>query len=100
METRPSLASLVGHEVAARILSIDEKQVVVVKLLAVESGGIWVESKTITEDFLAGMGVAPAPPTFVLFVPYHYVPWIVSVADYPFFSGKILPKQDDSPRRH
>jgi hypothetical protein len=88
MDKIPSLNSLVGEKIIARIDAIDDEKPRVVKLLLVENAGIWVESDKIIQDFLAGQGVSASLRTVVVFVPWNHVHWILGFADYPALSEK------------
>ncbi len=86
----PSLSELVGQNLVARISIVDERVPTLIKLLRVETGGIWLESQKATEHWLTELKVSATPKTLVFFVPYSQIAWILSSADYPALSEKAL----------
>jgi hypothetical protein len=86
----PSLQELVGENLVAAIQIIDEKHPSLVKLLAVENGGIWVESQKITDDWLSKIGSFATRKAYIFFVPYQQISWILDRADCPGLSEKAL----------
>jgi hypothetical protein len=42
-----------------------------VKLVGIESGGLWVESQEVINQTLQATGAPAAPKTLVIFFPYH-----------------------------
>jgi hypothetical protein len=86
----PKLTDYVGQTILIRSIPIDEEKPTVVKLIDVEAGGIWIESQKITDHWLAELKVASAPKTFVWFLPYAKLSWILGSEDYPALSEKAL----------
>jgi hypothetical protein len=70
--------SLIGKTLPALVPMIHEKELQELTVRGVEAGGIWVESKELTEGFLEKLGV-PAIQTPVFFVPFH----AIKLAFYP-----------------
>ena len=84
------LKSLVGENVLALIPRIDASVYQKVKLLGVESGGIWIESQHTTNQLLRFLGVQTAPKTLVIFFPYHEVAFVLSRLDVPSLDEKAF----------
>ena len=84
----PSLKKLIGQTIIIRSIVIDEQHPAVVKLLNVETGGIWIESQKLTNHFLSEINVQQAPKTLVAFVPFQQIAWIFGSIDSPALSEK------------
>jgi hypothetical protein len=84
------LADLVDQTVLALIPRIHQTQYQRVKLLDVEQGGIWIESQAITNALLQAGGVATAPNTLVIFLPYHEVSAILTAIPVPSLDEKAF----------
>jgi hypothetical protein len=87
----PSLNELKGQKIVVFLLApLIEQQHPVhsVKLVEVESSGIWIED----EDFGAFMHAKLKNPILerqpLFFVPFAQIGWIFSTADYPSLSEK------------
>ena len=87
---KPSLEKLIGQTVIIRSVPIDEQHPAVVKLLAVEHGGIWIESQKVTEHWLSELKLTSTPKTLVWFLPFVQVAWVMSSVDYPSLSERLL----------
>jgi hypothetical protein len=59
-------------------------------LHGVESGGLWVESQTLTNAFLARVGLASAPKTAVFFLPFHQISFVLDSLNVPSLSEKAF----------
>ena len=70
--------SLIGKTVPAIIPMIHPKELRELTIRGVEFGGIWVESKELTDGFPSELGV-PAIKTPIFFVPFH----AIKLAFYP-----------------
>jgi hypothetical protein len=86
----PSLESLVGKQTVARISALDEQKPVVVKIVGVETAGIWVENQKFMEDMMADRKLTATPKTVVFFIPFTGIAWLTSFVDYPSLSEKGL----------
>jgi len=86
----PSLHKLIGENLVAAIPIIDENSPSLVKLLAVENGGIWIESQKTTNHWLSQIGLPATQKAYIFFVPYHQISWILDRPDYPALSEKAL----------
>jgi hypothetical protein len=84
------LADYVGERILIRSIPIKEKQAVVVKLVAIDEGGIWIEWQDATEQWLTKAKRTSLERTPVYFLPYARIEWILGVEDYPSFSDKSL----------
>ncbi len=65
------LSDYIGQTVLMLIPFLHPKDMQEIKLLGVESGGIWIQSQSFTNAVLQKAGVTGAPKTGVFFVPYH-----------------------------
>jgi hypothetical protein len=86
----PSLQALVGNRTLVRIIAIDEHKPKVVKIVAVESSGIWIEAQDLIQDMMSRLKITATPKTLVFFVPFSGISWIMSSANYPALSEKGL----------
>lgn len=86
----PKLSDSIGHTILLRSIPVDEQKPTVVKLIDVETGGIWIESQDLTDHWLGQVKVATSPKTLVWFVPYAKISWIMGSEDYPALSEKAL----------
>jgi len=90
MENDPiSLAKLIGTNIWAKIPAFKGNAFVTVKLVAVEAGGIWIESQDFMEEMFAGSEHTMTPKTFVLFVPFAQILAIYSLVDAPWISKRV-----------
>ena len=65
------LSDHVGQVIVMLIPAIHPTELQKVKLLSVESGGIWIESQTFLNMMLKSLGQATAPRSLAFFFPYH-----------------------------
>lgn len=84
-----SLVKLIGTDILAKFPAFKDGKMVTVKLLAVEAGGIWIESQDFMEEMFAGTEHTMTPKTFVLFVPFAQILAIYSVVDAPWISKRV-----------
>jgi len=91
----PSLQEMVGQTAVIRSIPINETRPALVKLLAIENGGIWVESQDATEHWLSEVGRQASSRTLAWFLPFAQIAWIMGSSDYPALSEKAfgLPPQ-------
>jgi hypothetical protein len=90
----PSLSELIGTSIIIRSIPLHEEHPVSVRLHAVETGGIWVESQNATDHWLHQMKVASTPKTFVFFLPFAQIAWIMSTVDSPALSEQAFGLHD------
>ena len=64
---------LVGESIFLLAPRIDEKTFKEVKLVGVESGGLWIESQDLTNAVLHFFGAPAAKNTPIFFLPYHEI---------------------------
>jgi hypothetical protein len=64
--------SLIGHTIPAIVPIVHPKEICELKIHGVDYGGIWVESKDLTDGFLGEMK-APAMQTPIFFLPFHQI---------------------------
>jgi hypothetical protein len=85
-----SLSSLVGKDIYAKIPLFKGNEMVTLKLLAVENGGIWVESKDFMEEMLLGTPHKMTAKTFALFLPFAQILAIYTLTNAPWISQRAL----------
>lgn len=86
----PSLVDLIGSSIIIRSVPIDEQHPAMVKLHAVESSGIWIESSKAIESMLQTLNRTSAPKTLIFFLPFAQIAWIMSTLDVPYISDSIM----------
>ena len=59
-----------------------------VKVVGVESGGLWIECQEITNRVLQMAGAPSAPRTIVVFLPYHSIGEVAHFVDGPSLNEK------------
>ncbi len=84
------LEDYVGNTILIRSIPINEQYPAMVKLVAVDNGGIWIESQDATEHFLQQFKLTSAPKTPIWFLPFSQISWILGSEDYPSMSEKSL----------
>jgi len=65
------LSDYIGQNITLLIPSIHETTLQSVRLLGVETGGIWIHSQWHTNEVLQVLGKPSAPKTIAMFLPYH-----------------------------
>jgi len=88
MET-PSLQALIGQEILTLIPLINPKIFQRVKLLAVEVGGIWIESEKLTQLILQGTKL-PVAKTPAFFFPFSQITFVMVPIDQIALSESAL----------
>jgi hypothetical protein len=86
----PSLNELVGKTIVALVPFIHREIIQVLTLHGVEPGGIWVESQTLTDLFLAKLGRSAAPKTAIFFLPFQQIVFVLGSIDVPSLSEKAM----------
>ncbi len=94
-----SLRSLVGEMVIARIPAINTEEMTRVRLHAVETNGVWIESQEFIEAMMRKCGLATSKTTLLMFVPYQGVHFILSSIDAVSLSEEALGLRDKNPKR-
>jgi hypothetical protein len=84
-----SLAKLVGTNILAKIPAFKGNAFVTLKLIAVETGGIWVESQDFMEEMFSGTPHTMTPNTFVLFLPFAQILAIYATVDGIWISKRV-----------
>ena len=82
-DREPSLYGLVGQVVGVMIPFLNQKTTTRVKLHAVESSGLWIESQELTNQLLAENERRSAPATVILFVPFQQIQFVVGTVPVP-----------------
>jgi hypothetical protein len=77
-----TLPEMVGDNILALVPMIDPKPQVL-KLLAVEPSGLWIESHEFTQGLMKLLKVQAAPKTAILFIPFHQITLIMASHDSP-----------------
>jgi len=83
-------SDLIGQEVGLIIPRFHPEKIQSVKVIGVESGGVWIESQWLTNQLLEKFGVASAPRTAAVFVPYHQIAWGVTSVSGPSLHEKAF----------
>lgn len=86
----PSLKDMIGEIIVAHVPLFHKTKWQRLKLLDVETAGIWVESQSITESILQASGVTSSPKTMIFFLPFHQILYILSSRDVPALSEKAF----------
>lgn len=86
---QPALSNLIGQPISLKIPLWKENTVMSVKLVGVETGGIWIESDQFMEDFLAGTPYKMTPASMQIFVPYQQIVAIYYPGGGPWISEKV-----------
>ncbi len=90
-ESQYSLHGLIGSTIRAMIPIWSPDQTPQdFKLHGVEAGGLWLESQDLTDKLLSDLGIAAAPKTVVLFVPYQHIHFVVGLVDQSSLSEEAL----------
>ena len=77
----PTLASMVGKVIIARIPALNAKEMSLVKLHGIEPNGIWIESQDFTDAMMNRCKLTASRTTLLLFVPFHNIKYIVGSID-------------------
>ena len=86
-----SLKELEGTTVAMLSPTLHVTAFQRVKLHKVEDAGVWIESQTVTERILKGLGASMSPKTGIFFLPWTSVTMIMSsLDDVPSISDSML----------
>jgi len=86
----PSLAALVGSTIVVLIPALHPAKLQQVKLLAIESYGVWIESQAVTEQLLQFAGRAFSPRSAVFFFPWSAMTLVLSSSASPSLSEKAF----------
>ncbi len=90
MENEPiSLAQLIGTNILTKIPDWKGNEIVTVKLVGVEAGGIWIESQDFMENFFAGTTHTMALKTLAIFMPYSRILAIYAFTDTSWISKRV-----------
>ncbi len=85
-----SLSNLVGQKIYVKIPAWKEGKIMTVSLVAVDIGGIWIESSEFMEDFFAGTPHKMSPKSVQLFVPYAQILAIYHIGGGPWISETVV----------
>jgi hypothetical protein len=84
-----SLAKLVGTDILAKIPAFKGNAMVTLRLVSVETGGIWVESQDFMEDMFSETKHTMTPKSFLLFVPFAQILAVYAMVDSPWISRRV-----------
>ena len=84
-----TLRSLVGEVIVVSIPALGD-DMMLVRLISVESHGIWVESQVFTEKMFRRFACTVSSTTLVLFFPYQKIEFVVSSEGKMCFSERAL----------
>ena len=96
---KPSLETMIGEKLNFSMRWANGRRQLVAKLLAVENGGVWIESQVVTDDLLKLLNVPASPRQPVLFVPFAAIECIVSSVEGPALSASSFGLAPDAPHR-
>ncbi len=86
-----SLQQLIGQEIIAFVPCLNRTVWQKLKLINVEVGGLWVESKDFQEWALQTRpDVKITPKTAVLFLPFQQIVHVLASVDVPFVSDRVM----------
>jgi hypothetical protein len=74
-------SDLIGQQIALILPLVSNEILQFVKLVGVESNGLWVESQAATNVLLQKAGAPTAPRTLVLFFPYAEIRLVLASTD-------------------
>jgi len=72
-----SLKSMIGEMIILRVPALESEEMSLVKLHAVETRGIWIESQDFTDAMMKKMQLTASATTLILFVPFQSIEFIV-----------------------
>jgi hypothetical protein len=84
-----SLSSLVGQDIYAKIPAWQENRIVTIRLVGVDTGGIWIESRDFMENFFQGTSLTMTSESVQVFVPYSQILAIYRIGGGPWISEKV-----------
>ena len=84
-----TLADLIGEEIIISIPFMHRIDLQLVKLHAIEPGGIWIENEPYTQTIAKALQV-PALKTPLLFVPFSQIQYVMGVAEGISLSEKAF----------
>jgi hypothetical protein len=84
------LEKLVGQAIIAKIPQLNSEVPLMYRLVALEHGGLWLESQDLTNQMLEFVSRPSSPKTLLLFVPLAQVAYILDSGDYPALSEKAF----------
>ena len=76
-----TLQNMIGEVIITRIPVLDADGLTLVKLLAIEAHGIWVESQDFTDELMQKFQVSSSRTTPIVFVPFHKIDFIIGSLD-------------------
>jgi hypothetical protein len=85
-----SLANLVGEKLFVKIPAWKPDQVTAVTLVAVDIGGIWIESPDFMEEFFAGTPCPISQDSIQLFLPYSQILAVFHLGGGAWISDKTI----------
>jgi hypothetical protein len=76
-----TLANMVGEIVIARIPLLDADGMMLLKIHAVEAGGLWLESQDLTNGLMEAFNFFGSSTTLLVFVPFDKIDFIIAATD-------------------
>jgi len=67
-----NLSEMIGKEIVV-LIPFTSPHYQQIKLLGVESGGIWIESQVMINEIFSALGETSSERTPAFFVPYHHI---------------------------
>jgi hypothetical protein len=83
-------AELLNQEILVLIPRVHPKLHHYVRLVGVESGGIWIESQDFTNTMLQTIGTATAPNSPVFFLPYSEIAVAIATVAGPSLNERAF----------
>ena len=84
----PKLKNMIGEFIFLSLVSGPD--LVKVKLIGVEFGGIWIEHKKLSEGFLSMSESKMLPNTPIVFIPYSALKSIIAALGVPLIDETLL----------
>ena len=84
-----SLAKFVGGDILAKIPAFKNGAMVTLRLVAVETGGIWIESQDFMEDMFSETTHTMTQRSFQIFLPFAQILGIYAIVDSPWISKRV-----------
>jgi hypothetical protein len=82
-------SELIGQEVGLLLPKISTARTFRVRVIGVESGGIWIASQGATNAILQVFHIQVAPQTSALFIPFHEMTFATAEGYQPSSDEKV-----------
>jgi hypothetical protein len=85
-----SLSDLIGKEIVALVPVLHKTNWQKMKLINVETSGIWIEYRPIIDSALKTRDITASPKTAVFFLPFSQIHFVLGSLDMPYISDEAL----------